>query len=111
MLPESSFKKKYSLLGFLLIFLFIKPVEGKEPVHFNPWASVQTNPNKNKSTDRFIFGVSYFNALRKERNAFEGRFEYRSSFTWLSLKPFTGITFTSSGAFYWMAGFYSDISL
>ena len=111
MLPESSFKKKFLLIGFFLIFLFTKPVEGKETIHFNPSNSTQTNPNKNKSIARFIIGVSYFNAFRKERNAFEGRFEYRSSFTWLSLSPLIGITFTSSGAFYGMAGFYSDIFL
>jgi lipid A 3-O-deacylase len=111
MLTESSLKKKYFFLLVSSILTLTNPVEGKNSGHFNFQNPSHKNLNKNKSTDRFIIGVSYFNALRKEGNAFEGRFEYRSSFTWLSLKPFTGITFTSSGAFYRMTGFYSDISL
>jgi len=111
MLPESSIKKKFLPLVFLLIFLFIKPSEGNEPENFNPGNSNQESLNENDSPDRFIFGISYFNALRKKRNAFEGRLEYRSSFTLLNVKPFTGLTFNSAGAFYGMAGFYSDIPL
>jgi hypothetical protein len=110
MLPESFLKKKFLPLVFLLVFLFIKPSKGKEPIIF-PWKSNQESLNKNDSSERFIFGISYFNVFRDKKNAFEGRFEYRSSFTFLSLKPFTGITFASSGAYYGMLGLYSDISL
>lgn len=111
MLIESSFKKKYLLLVFFLIFPFTNPAEGKELLHLSHWNSIHKKPDKNNSTDRLIFGISYFNVFRNNKNAFEGRFEYRSSFTFLSLKPFTGITFSSSGAYYGMAGIYTDISL
>lgn len=111
MLPESSFKTKFLPLVFIFVFLFIKPSEGKEPEHLNLQSSNQENLNENNSPDRLIFGISYFNALRKKQHAFEGSFEYRSSISLLNVKPFTGITFTSAGAFYGMAGFYFDITL
>lgn len=84
---------------------------GKTPVSYHLLKPIRKVLIKNIPQDRFLLGISYFNAMRKSQNAVAGRFEYRSSLDFLSIKPFTGITFASSGAFYSVIGLYSDISL
>ncbi len=111
MLPESYFKKKSLLLVLIFVFLYIKPSECKATSESSPQSSNQKSLPKNNSVNSLIVGVSDFNALRKQRSAFEGRVEFRSSLSLLIVQPLAGITFTSSGAFYGMAGFYFDISL
>ena len=111
MLPQISFRRKFFLPIFISVFIIAEPSECKEPVLFIPLNLGQKTFYENNITDRFILGISYFNALREKRNALEGRLEYRSSVSLLNVKPFTGITFTSAGAFYGMAGIYSDINL
>jgi hypothetical protein len=99
---------------FFLLFIFLMPSKftySKGPSSFFPLSIIQSEAISNRSKNRFFFGISYFNAMRQKQNAIEGRFEYRSSLNLLNVSPFTGISFASSGAFYWMAGFYSDIPL
>ena len=111
MLPQSSFKKKFIPLLFILIFFHIKPLRSEEPQHSFAMSSKGYIAESRQSAGSFIFGMSYFNAFRKKRNAFEGRLEYRSDINLLNIKPFMGITFSSAGAFFGMAGFYYDFIL
>jgi hypothetical protein len=94
MLTEIYYRKKHFLPIIFFISLFLVPIKAQTA-----------------RPDYLSFGISYFNVLRKDRNALEGRVEYRSEFTLLKLKPFAGITLTSAGAFYGLGGFYYDFSL
>jgi lipid A 3-O-deacylase len=86
------FKRIYR---FLILFLFVLPVN-------EPFA---------QTSDMVSVSLSYFNVLRKSKNAIESRFEYRSAIKLWELKPFVGIMATSDKAFYALAGFYYDIRL
>jgi hypothetical protein len=110
MLIESFVKKESLFMLFLTLILLSQSLQAKKPPDFFSWNMTGKNLI-DKSSDRFIFGISYFNVMRNSQNAIEGRIEYRSSFNFLNIHPFAGLTFTSSGAFYGMAGLYHDFFL
>lgn len=111
MLAEKPVNKKYLFLLLLIFILPSKFIYGKRPVIFSPIYIGQSETVNNIRRDRFLFGITYFNVMRRNQTAAEGRFEYRSSLTWAGVSPFAGISFATSGAFYGMIGFYSDIQL
>lgn len=111
MLAGNSFKKKYLITLFILILTLMQSAEAKDKNQLYSFSSVQQAISPDESASRLIFGISYFNVFRDKKNAFEGRVEYRSSLEFFSLQPFAGLSFTSSGAYYGMAGIFSDISL
>jgi lipid A 3-O-deacylase len=90
---ERNFRKRFSLLSFS-IMLLIGPLKA------------QTHKQ-----DHVSLGISYFNVLRKDKHALEGRIEYRSGMSIIKFKPFAGITLTSAGTFFGMGGFYYNFSL
>lgn len=95
---------------FIVLLLLPQFSYAKQPPDLT-YGNITDRTFIDKSTDRFIFGISYFNAMRNSQNAIECRLEYRSSISLINIHPFAGLTFTSSGAFYGMAGFYYDFFL
>jgi lipid A 3-O-deacylase len=93
MLGERNFGKHFLLLLFSILLLS---------------APLKAQANRH---NHIMVGISYFNVLRKENNALEGRIEYRSEIPVIKLKPFAGMTLTSAGTFYGMGGLYYDFSL
>lgn len=93
MLGEKNFNRHFPLLLFSILLL-IGPLKAQTP-----------------GQNYVSLGISYFNFLRKDKHALEGRIEYRFESSVLKLKPFAGITLTSAGAFYGLGGFYYNFSL
>ncbi len=98
------------LVIFIVVILFSE-ISAKTKQKTDNVSQKIMNSGLNILQDRFIFGISYFNAMRHSQNAVTGRFEYRSSLNFLNVSPFAGIACASSGAFYGMAGIYTDIRL
>jgi lipid A 3-O-deacylase len=90
---ERNFGRHFSLLLFSILLLS---------------APLKAQANRH---NHIIVGISYFNVLRKDKNALEERIEYRSETSVFKLKPFAGLTLTSAGTFYGIGGFYYDFSL
>lgn len=56
-------------------------------------------------------GVGWFDVAKRDDNAADFRLEYRSSLSYLRIRPWLGLEATSDGAIYGIAGILRDIDI